>query len=161
MYVSLAVHCCLHMSYEIWGVYGGENSNLILLGCDAALCYGRISFSHNSQEYTLLRLYCFIMERSQETEYWIYVHHIQLTFLQLYVMFTLHLYPFLKLYAVCQQSNDQFYYNRCLNVILNHVIVCYRETDSGGHPAPYPMGTRGSFPVVKVAGSWRWPLISI
>jgi hypothetical protein len=29
------------------------------------------------------------------------------------------------------------------------------------HPASYPMGTRGSFPGGKAAGSWSWPLTSI
>jgi hypothetical protein len=35
------------------------------------------------------------------------------------------------------------------------------QTGSGAHPTSYPMGTRGSFPVDKVAGAWSWPLTSI
>jgi len=29
-----------------------------------------------------------------------------------------------------------------------------------GHPAYYPMGTRGSFPGGKAAWEWSWPFIS-
>jgi hypothetical protein len=32
---------------------------------------------------------------------------------------------------------------------------------SGAHPASYQMGTRGSFPGGKEAGTWSWPLTSI
>jgi hypothetical protein len=35
------------------------------------------------------------------------------------------------------------------------------QNGSGAHPAPYPMGTRGSFPGGKVARAWSWPLTSI
>jgi len=35
------------------------------------------------------------------------------------------------------------------------------QTNSGAHPDSYPMGTRGSFPKVKLVGAWRWPLTSI
>jgi hypothetical protein len=35
------------------------------------------------------------------------------------------------------------------------------QTGSGAHPAPYPMGTVGSFPGDKVAGAWSWSLTSI
>jgi hypothetical protein len=35
------------------------------------------------------------------------------------------------------------------------------QTGSGAHSASYPMGTRGSFPGGKAAGSWSWPLTSI
>jgi hypothetical protein len=37
-----------------------------------------------------------------------------------------------------------------------HVV----QTSSGAHPAPYPMGTGGSFPRGKTAGAWSWPLTS-
>jgi hypothetical protein len=33
-------------------------------------------------------------------------------------------------------------------------------TGSGAHSAPYPVGTRGSFPGSKAARSWIWPLTS-
>jgi hypothetical protein len=39
---------------------------------------------------------------------------------------------------------------------LIHVV----RAGSGTHPASYPMGTGGSFPVGKAAGSWSWPLTS-
>jgi len=29
------------------------------------------------------------------------------------------------------------------------------------HPASYSMGTRGSFPGVKLSGPWSWPLTTI
>jgi hypothetical protein len=32
------------------------------------------------------------------------------------------------------------------------------QTCSGAHLASYPMGTGGSFPTVKVAVMWSWPL---
>jgi hypothetical protein len=32
------------------------------------------------------------------------------------------------------------------------------QTDSGVHPSSCPMGTEGSFPGGKAAGSWSWPL---
>jgi hypothetical protein len=35
------------------------------------------------------------------------------------------------------------------------------QNGSGDHPVSYPMGTRGSFPGVKAAGAWSWPLTSI
>jgi hypothetical protein len=35
------------------------------------------------------------------------------------------------------------------------------QNGSGVHPASYPMGTRGSFPGGKSAGTWSWPLTSI
>jgi hypothetical protein len=35
------------------------------------------------------------------------------------------------------------------------------QNGSGAHPAPYPMGTRGSFLGGKAAGAWSWPLTSI
>jgi len=40
---------------------------------------------------------------------------------------------------------------------MNHRV----QNRSGTHPASYPMGTRGSFPVSKAAGAWSWPLTSI
>jgi hypothetical protein len=43
------------------------------------------------------------------------------------------------------------------NFSLHHRV----QTGSGAHPASYPMGTRGSFPVGKAAGPWSWPLTSI
>jgi hypothetical protein len=43
------------------------------------------------------------------------------------------------------------------NFSLHHHV----QTSSGNHPASYPVGTRGSFPGVKAAGAWSWPLISI
>jgi len=30
-------------------------------------------------------------------------------------------------------------------------------SNSGAHPASYPMGNRGSFPGGKTAGTWCWP----
>jgi len=35
------------------------------------------------------------------------------------------------------------------------------HNDSGAHPASSLMGTRGSFPGGKAAGTWSWPLTSI
>jgi hypothetical protein len=35
------------------------------------------------------------------------------------------------------------------------------HTDSGTHPASYPMGTRDSFPGGTAAEMWSWPLTSI
>jgi hypothetical protein len=35
------------------------------------------------------------------------------------------------------------------------------QTDSGAHPASYPMGTGGSFPGGKAGEAWSWPLASI
>jgi hypothetical protein len=35
------------------------------------------------------------------------------------------------------------------------------QSDSGAHPASYPMGTMDSFPGSKAAGAWSWPLTSI
>jgi hypothetical protein len=32
------------------------------------------------------------------------------------------------------------------------------QTGSGVHPAPYPVGTDGSYPGVKAAGTWIWPV---
>jgi hypothetical protein len=43
------------------------------------------------------------------------------------------------------------------NFSLHHRV----QTGSGGHPASYPLGTRGSFPGGKAAGEWNWPLTSI
>jgi hypothetical protein len=43
------------------------------------------------------------------------------------------------------------------NFSLHHRI----QNGSGSHPASYPMDTRGSFPGVKAAGAWSWPLTSI
>jgi hypothetical protein len=40
------------------------------------------------------------------------------------------------------------------NFSLHHRV----QNGSGAHPASYPMGTRGSFPGVKAAGEWSWPL---
>jgi hypothetical protein len=40
---------------------------------------------------------------------------------------------------------------------LHHRI----QNGSGAHRASYPMGTGGSFPGGKAAGTWSWPLISI
>jgi hypothetical protein len=34
------------------------------------------------------------------------------------------------------------------------------HTGSGAYPVYYPVGTEGSFPGGKVAGSWSWPLTS-
>jgi len=36
-----------------------------------------------------------------------------------------------------------------------------RQIGSGSHPASYSTGTCGPFPVVKAAGSWSWPFVSI
>jgi hypothetical protein len=43
------------------------------------------------------------------------------------------------------------------NFSLHHRV----QTGSGAHPAPYPVGTRSSFPGDKAAGAWNWPLTSI
>jgi hypothetical protein len=43
------------------------------------------------------------------------------------------------------------------NFFLEHRV----QNGSGAHPASYPMGTRGSFPGGKVAGTWSWPLTCI
>jgi hypothetical protein len=43
------------------------------------------------------------------------------------------------------------------NFSLHHRV----QNSSGTHPASYPMGKRGSFPGVKAAGAWSWPLTSI
>jgi hypothetical protein len=40
------------------------------------------------------------------------------------------------------------------NFSLHHRV----HNGSGAHPASYPMGTRGSFPGAKAAGTWSWPL---
>jgi len=32
------------------------------------------------------------------------------------------------------------------------------QNGSGAHPASYPVGSRGSFPVGKAAWAWSWPL---
>jgi hypothetical protein len=37
----------------------------------------------------------------------------------------------------------------------------YHQNGSGAHPASYSMGSGGSFPWGKAAGTWSWPLISI
>jgi hypothetical protein len=39
-------------------------------------------------------------------------------------------------------------------IFSSHII----QTGFGTHPASYPMGTRSSFPGVKAAGAWNWPL---
>jgi hypothetical protein len=43
------------------------------------------------------------------------------------------------------------------NFTLHHRV----QIGAGGHPASYPMGTKGSFPRGKAAGAWNWPLTSI
>jgi hypothetical protein len=43
----------------------------------------------------------------------------------------------------------------------NFSVYCHIQTDSGSHPASYPMGARDSSSGVKVAGLWSWPLTSI
>jgi hypothetical protein len=43
------------------------------------------------------------------------------------------------------------------NFSLHHRV----QNGSEAHPASCPMGTRGSFPGGKAAGSWSWPLTSI
>jgi len=40
---------------------------------------------------------------------------------------------------------------------LHHRI----QTDSGAHPASYPMGTEGSFAGDKAAGVWSWSVTYI
>jgi hypothetical protein len=40
------------------------------------------------------------------------------------------------------------------NFSLHHRV----QNGSGPHPASSPVGTRGSFPGVKAAGAWSWPL---
>jgi hypothetical protein len=42
------------------------------------------------------------------------------------------------------------------NFSLRHRV----QNGSGAHPASYEMGTRGSFPGDKTAGTWNWPLTS-
>jgi hypothetical protein len=42
------------------------------------------------------------------------------------------------------------------NFSLHHRV----QTDSGTHPASYPMGNEVSFPGSKAAGEWSWPLTS-
>jgi hypothetical protein len=44
-----------------------------------------------------------------------------------------------------------------INISVHHRV----QNGSGAHPAPYPMGTRGSFPGGKAAGACSWPLTSI
>jgi hypothetical protein len=51
----------------------------------------------------------------------------------------------------------------CITV---HIIRCFPFlqsvlTGSGAHPASYPMGSEGSFPKCKGAGTWSWPLTSV
>jgi hypothetical protein len=46
---------------------------------------------------------------------------------------------------------------RAGNFSLHHHI----QNGSGAHPAPYTVGTRGSFPGGKAASAWSWPLTSI
>jgi len=41
------------------------------------------------------------------------------------------------------------------------VVLIKRFVASGAHPASYPTGTWGSFPLGKEAGVWSWPLTSI
>jgi hypothetical protein len=43
------------------------------------------------------------------------------------------------------------------NFSLHHHV----QNGSGGYQASYPMGTRGSFPGVKAAWEWSWPLAFI
>jgi len=43
------------------------------------------------------------------------------------------------------------------NFSLHHHV----QNDSGAHPASYLLCTRGTFPWVKAAGAWSWPLASI
>jgi len=46
----------------------------------------------------------------------------------------------------------------------SQVLSTFRHctmTDSGAHPASYPMGTRGSFPGIKAPRTWSWLLTSI
>jgi len=43
------------------------------------------------------------------------------------------------------------------NCPLRHRV----QAGAGAYPASYPMGTAGSFPGRKAAGTWRWPLNSI
>jgi hypothetical protein len=43
------------------------------------------------------------------------------------------------------------------NFSLHHCL----QNGSGTHPDSYPMSTRGSFPGVRAAGTWCWPLTSI
>jgi hypothetical protein len=43
------------------------------------------------------------------------------------------------------------------NFSLHHRV----QNGSAAHPASYPMGTRGSSPWGKAAGTWSWPLTSI
>jgi hypothetical protein len=41
-----------------------------------------------------------------------------------------------------------------------HLILC-DHTGSGAHPAPYSMGTVGSYSGGKATGEWSWQLTSI
>jgi hypothetical protein len=43
------------------------------------------------------------------------------------------------------------------NFSLRHHV----QTDSGAHPASYPMGIGVSFSGGKATGAWNWPLTSI
>jgi hypothetical protein len=45
--------------------------------------------------------------------------------------------------------------------VQDYSVLCSVQTDSGVHPASYPVGTGGSFPGGKAAGPWSWPLTSI
>jgi hypothetical protein len=40
-------------------------------------------------------------------------------------------------------------------------LHCRIQNGSGAHPASYSMGTRGSFPRGKAAGTWSWSVTSI
>jgi hypothetical protein len=42
------------------------------------------------------------------------------------------------------------------NFSLHHRV----QNGSGSHPSSYPIGTRSSFPGVKAAVAWSWPLTS-
>jgi len=57
------------------------------------------------------------------------------------------------------------YHKRQIKKTQKEAIVKYLndhsiQTGCGAHPAPYPMGTRGSFPEGKAAGVWSSPFTS-
>jgi hypothetical protein len=60
-------------------------------------------------------------------------------------------------YGLDDQGLSFWFLARVWNFSLHHHI----QNISGAHPASYPMGTRGSFPGVRAAGAWSWPLTSI
>jgi len=46
--------------------------------------------------------------------------------------------------------------------MMGFFSLCHQVwTGSGAHPASFPMGTGGSYPSSKLAGTWSWPLTSI